>query len=37
MHKCLHAFLDTYEILYPLQFGFREKHSTVQALLIISY
>ena len=34
MHKHLYSFLDTYEILYPLQFGFREKHSTTQALLL---
>ena len=33
MHKRLFNFLDTYEILYPLQFGFREKHSTTNALL----
>ena len=36
MHKHLYPFLDTYEILYPLQFGFREKHSTVQALLSLT-
>ena len=33
MHKWLHNFLDTYKILYPLQFGFHEKHSTTNALL----
>ena len=36
MHKRLYSFLDTYEILYPLQFGFREKHSTIQALLSLT-
>ena len=28
MHKRLYNFLDTYDILYPLQSGSREKHST---------
>ena len=32
MHKRLYNFLDTYEIPYPLQFGFHEKHSTTNAL-----
>ena len=32
MHKCLYSFLDTYEILNPLQFGCCEKHFTIQAL-----
>ena len=36
MHKRLYNFLDTYEILYPLQFGFREKHSTTNALLSLT-
>ena len=36
MHKRLCKFLDAYEILYPLQFGFREKHSTVHALLSLT-
>ena len=33
MHKRLHNLLDTYKILYPLQFGFHEKHSATNALL----
>ena len=36
MHKRLYNFLDAYEILYPLQFGFREKHSTTNALLSLT-
>ena len=36
MHKRLCKFLDAYEILYPLQFGFREKHSTIHALLSLT-
>ena len=36
MHKCLYSFLDTCEILYQLQFGFREKHSITQALLSLT-
>ena len=36
MHKRLYNFLDTYEILYPLQFGSREKHSTTNALLSLT-
>ena len=36
MHKRLYSFLDTYEILYSLQFGFREKHSTSTALLSLT-
>ena len=36
MHKRLYGFLDTFELLYPLQFGFREKHSTMHALLSLT-
>ena len=36
MHKRLCKFLDAYEILYPLQYGFREKHSTIHALLSLT-
>ena len=36
MHKCLYSFLDTFELRYPLQFGFREKHSTMHALLSLT-
>ena len=36
MHKWLYNFLDTYEILCPLQFGFHEKHSTTNALLSLT-
>ena len=32
MYKHLYQFLDTFEVLYPLQFVFREKHSTTHAL-----
>ena len=27
------GFLDTYDILYPRQFGFCEKHSTLHAII----
>ena len=33
MYKSLYQFLDTFEILYLLHFGLREKHSTTHALL----
>ena len=33
MHKHLCNVLDTFQLLYPLQFGFREKHSTIHALI----
>ena len=36
MHQRLHKFFELFEILYPLQFGFRENHSTIQALLSIT-
>ena len=36
MHKRLCKFLYAYKILYPLQFGFREKHSTIHALLSLT-
>ena len=36
MHTRLYNFLDTFEMLYPLQFGFREKHSTMHALLSLT-
>ena len=36
MYKRLYQFLDSFEILYPLQFGFREKHSTSHALLCLT-
>ena len=36
MHKRLYSLLDTYEILYPLQFGFREKHSAAQVRLSLT-
>ena len=31
MYEKVYRFLDTCNILYPLQFGFREKHSTLHA------
>ena len=36
MYKRLYQFLDTFEVLYPLQFGFTEKHSTTHALLCLT-
>ena len=36
MYKRLYQFVDTFEVLYPLQFGFREKHSTTDALLCLT-
>ena len=33
MHKRLFQFFDYCNILHPLQFGFREKHSTLHALI----
>ena len=36
MHKRLYNFLDTYDILCHLQFGFLEKHSTTNALLSLT-
>ena len=33
MYKRLYSFLDSCNILRPLQFGFREKHSTLHALI----
>ena len=35
MHKRLVNFIDKYNILYVNQFGFREKHSTMHATLLI--
>ena len=36
MHKRLYNFFDTFQMLCPLQFGFREKHSTIYALLSLT-
>ena len=36
MYKRLYNYLEKYDILYSLQFGFREKVSTSQALMSIS-
>ena len=36
MHKPLYNFFDTFQMPYPLQFGFREKHSTIHALLSLT-
>ena len=33
MHKRVYAFLEKYEILYSLQFGFRTQYSTTHALI----
>ena len=36
MYERLHKFLDSFEILLALQFGFRESHSTCHALLSLT-
>ena len=36
MHKRLSNFFDTFQMLYPLQFGFRERHSAIHALLSLT-
>ena len=36
MYTRLCKFLDTNKTLYPLQFGFRENHSTTQALMSLT-
>ena len=36
MYKRLSAFITKYNILYDRQFGFRDKHSTAHATLLIS-
>ena len=36
MYKHLYSYLEYHSILYPLQFGFRRKHSTNHALLSIT-
>ena len=36
MYQRLYGFLDNFDIFYPLQFGFREKHSTNHALISMS-
>ena len=33
MYERVYKFIDTCNILYPLQFGFREKHSTLHAII----
>ena len=33
MYERVYRFLDTCNFLYPLQFGFREKHSTLHAII----
>ena len=33
MYERVYRFLETCNILYPLQFGFREKHSTLHAII----
>ena len=33
MHKRLYNFLESYAVLYSLQFGFRHKHSTTHTLI----
>ena len=36
MHKRLYSFLEKYDILHSLQFGFRAKHSTLHALISLT-
>ena len=36
MHKRLYSFLEVNEILHPLQFGFRRKHSTQHTLISVT-
>ena len=36
MYKRLNCYLEQHKILYPLQFGFREKRSTNHALITIT-
>ena len=36
MFKCLFGYLESHNILYPLQFGFRQKCSTNHALIQIT-
>ena len=36
MHKRLYSFLSKYKIIYNLQFGFRESHSTSHALIYLT-
>ena len=36
MYKRVYQFLYSFEILYPLQFGFCENHSTSHALLCLT-
>ena len=36
MYKRIYAFLDKYDLLYGLQFGFRAKHSTTHTLINIT-
>ena len=36
MHKRFYGFLEANEILHPLQFGFRKKHSTLHTLISLT-
>ena len=36
MHKRLYSFLEKYDILHSLRFGFRTKHSTLHALISLT-
>ena len=36
MHNCLYKFLEKFELLYSLQFGFQEMHSTTHTLLSLT-
>ena len=36
MHKRLYSFLEKYDILHSLQFGFRAKHSTLHVLISLT-
>ena len=36
MYERVYKFLDTYNILYPILFGFCEKHSTLYGIIDIT-
>ena len=36
MYNCLYKFLETNNLIYSLQFGFRQMHSTSHALIHVS-
>ena len=36
MYNCLYKFLETNNLIYSLQFGFRQKRSTSHALIYVT-